>query len=132
MLPDMPAQTLSLETQDSPQPGVKIIALTGGLTLETVAGFNQKLREETSPTILLDLAKLEWLDSAGVGALVQLLVRRAKGKSALALAGLSPRNHGVLDVAHVLNLFAVFPTAEDALKYFAQHGSMSDSAAHSA
>jgi anti-sigma B factor antagonist len=125
-------QTLKLETQDSPQPTVKIIALVGGLTLETVAGFNATLREETSPSILLNLAKLEWLDSAGVGALVQLLVRRAKGKSALALAGLTPRNNGVLEVAHVLNLFSVFPTADDALKYFAQHGSMSDSASHSA
>lgn len=125
-------QTLKLETQDSPQPTVKIIALVGGLTLETVAGFNATLREETSPAILLNLAKLEWLDSAGVGALVQLLVRRAKGKSALALAGLSPRNNGVLEVAHVLNLFSVFPTAEDALKYFAQHGSMSGDATRSA
>jgi anti-sigma B factor antagonist len=118
-------KTLNLETEVSPQPGLKIIALVGSLTLETVAGFNSTLREETSAVLLLNLTKLEWLDSAGVGALVQLLVRRAKGKSALALAGLSPRNHGVLDVAHVLNLFSVFPTAEDALKYFAQHGSMS-------
>jgi anti-sigma B factor antagonist len=125
-------QTLKLETQDSPQPTVKIIALVGGLTLETVAGFNSTLREETSPSILLNLAKLEWLDSAGVGALVQLLVRRAKGKSALALAGLTPRNNGVLEVAHVLNLFSVFPTADDALKYFAQHGSMSGDASQSA
>jgi anti-sigma B factor antagonist len=123
---------LKLETQETPQPGVRTIRLIGSLTLETVAGFNQTLREETSPVLLLNLEKLEWLDSAGVGVLVQLLVRRAKGKSALALAGLSPRNHGVLDVAHVLNLFSVFPTAEDALKYFAQHGSMSDNAAHSA
>jgi anti-sigma B factor antagonist len=118
-------KTLSLETEVSPQPGLKIIALVGSLTLETVAGFNSTLREETSPVLLLNLSKLEWLDSAGVGALVQLLVRRAKGKSALALAGLSPRNHGVLDVAHVLNLFSVFPASDDALKYFAQHGSMS-------
>ena len=111
-------KTLSLETEVSPQPGVKVIALIGSLTLETVAGFNQTLREETSPTLLLNLAKLEWLDSAGVGVLVQLLVRRAKGKGALALAGLSPRNHGVLDVAHVLNLFSVFPASDDALKVF--------------
>jgi anti-sigma B factor antagonist len=123
---------LSLETEVSPQPGVKTIALIGSLTLETVAGFNSTLREETSPVLLLNLTKLEWLDSAGVGALVQLLVRRAKGKGALALAGLSPRNHGVLDVAHVLNLFSVYPTTEDALKFFAQHGSMSGDATASA
>jgi anti-sigma B factor antagonist len=127
----MPKQ-LTLETIETPQPGLKAIALVGSLTLETVAGFNQTLRDETAQVLLLDLARLEWLDSAGVGVLVQLLVRRAKGKAALALAGLSPRNHGVLDVAHVLNLFSVFPTKEDALKYFAQHGSMSGDATASA
>jgi len=125
-------QTLKIETQETPQPGLKAITLTGGLTLETVTGFNQTLREETAPVLLLNLSKLEWLDSAGVGALVQLLVRRSKGKASLALVGLSPRNHGVLQVAHVLNLFSVFPTTDDALKYFAQHGSMSDSASQSA
>jgi anti-sigma B factor antagonist len=131
MLDDMP-QHLEIETQETPEAGVKTIALIGGLTLETVSAFNLKLREETAPVILLDLSKLEWLDSAGVGALVQLLVRRAKGKSSLALAGLSPRNNAVLQVAHVLNLFSVFPTAEDALAYFAKHGSMSDGASISA
>ena len=125
-------QQLTIETQQTPQSAVRVLALTGGLTLETVAAFNATLREDTSPVILLNLAKLEWLDSAGVGALVQLLVRRAKGKSTLALAGLSPRNRGVLQVAMVLSLFSVFPTVEDALAHFAKNGTMSDGAAVSA
>ena len=116
---------LTVETQQTPEAGVKTLALIGSLTLETVTGFNQSLREETAPVLLLNLAKVEWLDSAGVGALVQILVRRAKGKGAVALSGLSPRSHAVLQVAHVLNLFAVFPTAEDALAHFAKHGTMS-------
>jgi anti-sigma B factor antagonist len=123
---------LTIETQQSPQSDVATIVLTGSLTLETVTGFNHRLREETAPVLLLDLTKIEWLDSAGVGALVQLLVRRAKGKASLALAGLTPRSNAVLQVAHVLNLFSVFPTVADANAYFAQHGSMSSDAARSA
>jgi len=125
-------QQLTIETQQTPQSAVRVLALTGGLTLETVSAFNATLREDTSSVILLNLTKLEWLDSAGVGALVQLLVRRAKGKSTLALAGLSPRNRGVLQVAMVLSLFSVFPIVEDALAHFAKNGTMSDGAALSA
>jgi anti-anti-sigma factor len=125
-------QRLSFETQETSQSGVETIALTGGLTLETVAEFNAKLREDPSPVLLLNFAKVEWLDSAGVGSLVQLLVRRAKGKGALALAGLSPRNRGVLQVANVLNLFSVFPSVEEALAHFAKNGTMSDGASASA
>lgn len=124
----MPHMQLALDAHE-PHPGLKVIILTGGLTIETVVTFNQSLRDEPAPILLLNLAKLEWLDSAGVGALVQILVRRAKGKGAVALSGLSPRSHAVLQVAHVLNLFAVFPTAEDALAHFAKHGTMSSDTA---
>src|SRR5260221_669914 len=122
---------LALDAHE-PHPGLKVIVLTGALTIETVTEFNQSLRDDPAPILLLNLTKLEWLDSAGVGSLVQLLVRRAKGKASLALAGLSPRNNAVLQIAHVLNLFSLFPTRQDALKYFATHGSMSEGAAHSA
>ena len=121
----MPNNTLTLATEDSSRPGLKTVALVGGLTLETVASFNQTLREETEPTLLLNLEKLEWLDSAGVGALVQLLVRREKTGSKLILSGLSPRNHGVLQVAQVLKIFTVFPTAAEAVAHYARNAASS-------
>lgn len=124
----MANNVLTIETQETPQAGLKVVALTGGLTLETVASFNQTLREDPAPVLLLNLTKLEWLDSAGVGALVQLLVRREKSKSKLALAGLSPRNNAVLQVAQVLRLFGVFPTIEEALAHYAQSGASGVSA----
>jgi len=105
-----------------PQPGLKVVALAGGLTIETVAHFNQSLRDDPAPILLLNLAKLEWLDSAGVGALVQLMVRREKAKSSLAIAELSSRNQAVLQVSQLLRLFSVFPTTEFAVEHFARRG----------
>jgi anti-anti-sigma factor len=120
----MPNNHLIIETVEHSHPGLKIVALSGGLTLETVASFNHSLREDAAPMLLVDTANLEWLDSAGVGALVQLLVRREKLKNSMALAGLSPRNNAVLQVAQVLRLFSVFPTAADALAHFDKTGSL--------
>jgi anti-anti-sigma factor len=125
----MPNNHLTIDAIESAHPGLKLVALTGGLTLETVASFNHSLREEAAPMLLLDLSKLEWLDSAGVGALVQLLVRREKVKNSIALAGLSPRNNAVLQVAQVLRLFSVFPTAADAEAHFAKNGTLASGAA---
>lgn len=107
-----------------PHPGLKVVVLSGALTIETVALFNQSLRDEPAPILLLNLTKLEWLDSAGVGSLVQLLVRRGKVKNSLAIAGLTARNQAVLQVSQVLRLFSVFPTTDHALKHFAQHGTL--------
>lgn len=105
-----------------PHPGLKVVVLTGGLTIETVALFNHTLREDTAPVLLLNLSKLDWLDSAGVGSLVQLMVRREKAKTTLAIADLTSRNQAVLQVSQLLHLFKVFPTTNEAVEYFAQRG----------
>jgi anti-sigma B factor antagonist len=106
-----------------PYPGLKVVVLTGGLTIETVAHFNQSLRDEPAPILLLNLATLDWLDSAGVGALVQLMVRREKAQNSFAIAELSSRNQAVLQVSQLLRLFSVFPTTDLAIEYFARRGS---------
>jgi anti-anti-sigma factor len=120
----MPRIQLTLNSHE-PHPGLKVVLLTGGLTIETVALFNQTLREDPAPILLLNLAELEWLDSAGVGSLVQLMVRRAKAHTSLAIAGLSTRNQAVLQVSQLLRLFSVFPNTDLALQHFAQRGSLS-------
>jgi anti-sigma B factor antagonist len=105
-----------------PYPGLKVAVLTGGLTIETVALFNHTLREDPAPVLLLNLSKLDWLDSAGVGSLVQLMVRREKAKTTLAIADLTTRNQAVLQVSQLLRLFRVFQTTDQAVEYFAHRG----------
>jgi anti-sigma B factor antagonist len=114
---------LALDAHE-PHPGLKVVALTGGLTIETVAEFNQTLRDDPAPVLLLNLSKLEWLDSAGVGSLVQLLVRRGRSNNALAIAELTSRNQAVLQVSQLLHLFIVFPTTDHAVEHFARRGSL--------
>jgi anti-anti-sigma factor len=115
----MSTPALTIVANQAQLGGPKVVTLDGNLTLETVAGFNRDLREDGTAALVLDCSKLTWLDSAGVGALVRLLVRRAKTGQSLALSGLSARNRAVLEVAQVLGLFAVFPSAEEATKAFA-------------
>jgi anti-sigma B factor antagonist len=114
----MPNNKLTLVIEDPSRPGLKTVALVGSLSLETVANFNQSLREEPEQVLILNLEKLEWLDSAGVGALVQLLVRREKTGKKLALTTLSVRNNAVLQVAQVLKIFPVFQTVAEAQTHF--------------
>ena len=120
----MPRIQLTINSHE-PHPGLKVVVLAGGLTIETVAHFNQSLREDPAPVLLLNLAELEWLDSAGVGSLVQLMVRRGKAHTSLAIAGLSARNQAVLQVSQLLRLFSVFPNMDLAMQYFAQRGTLS-------
>jgi anti-sigma B factor antagonist len=115
----MPPHTLRLEHKSAVKPGETVVRLEGQLSLETVSGFNESIRAETAPLVILDLSSVDYIDSAGVGALVQLLVRCKKAQGQLALTGLNPRNRAVLEVAQVLKLFPNYASADEAAAHFA-------------
>lgn len=121
----MPTSTMEIALRDAPESGLRVATLTGNLSLETVSRFNQQLREDQSPALIVDLTNVAYLDSAGVGALVQLLVRRGRTNQPMALAGANTRNRAVLEVAQVAKLFQLFPTTADAEAKFAQTGKFS-------
>jgi len=57
--------------------GARSVAkLDGKMVLETVTRFLQEMRPQPAPSLVLDMSGVAFLDSAGVGALVQLFVHR--------------------------------------------------------
>jgi anti-anti-sigma factor len=63
--------TLELERQPGSDAAHLVVRLNGKLSLETVHNFIQTLRPEAAAQLILDLSGVSFLDSAGVGALVQ-------------------------------------------------------------
>lgn len=110
----MPPFTLDVEKTAGSTDEVTVYRLKGKLSLETVAGFSPKLRQETAKHVILDMSGVDFLDSAGVGALVSLFVsRRNQGKS-FALAALPPQATAVMTVAGLQKLLPVAKTVEEA------------------
>jgi uncharacterized protein (TIGR00369 family) len=70
-----------------------VTRLTGKLSLETVYNFIQTLRPEPAAHLVLDMSGVSFLDSAGVGALVQLFVHRRNAGKSFALAGLTQQHN---------------------------------------
>jgi anti-sigma B factor antagonist len=96
-----------------------VTRLDGKLSLESVSIFLQTMRAETTPYLILDMGGVSFLDSAGVGALVQLFVHRRNAGQNFALAGLTQQGNAVMQVSGLLKLLPIFPTVDAAL---AQHG----------
>src|SRR5258708_18594999 len=91
----MQPATLDIEQQSSGN-GLLIARLKGKLCLETVSGFLQQLRPVDSAKLVLDMSGVSFLDSAGVGALVQIFVHRRGEAQGVALAALTqPRKMGI-------------------------------------
>jgi len=100
--------------QEPSTKGILVARLTGKLSLETVNAFLQETRAITAEKVVLDMSGVTYLDSAGVGALVQLFVHRRSQTKKLAVAALTMQGSAVLQVAGLTKLLPAFPTVEEA------------------
>jgi anti-sigma B factor antagonist len=92
-----------------------VARLNGKLGLETVHNFIQTLRPEPAAHLILDMSGVSFLDSAGVGALVQLFVHRRNAGKTFALAGLTKQGNAVIQVAGLTKLLPIHASVEAAL-----------------
>jgi len=109
-------QPAKLDIAREPGSNGRLIArLTGKLSLETVSAFLQETRPIDAEKLVLDMSGVTFLDSAGVGALVQLFVHRRSQSKTLALAALTLQGKSVLQVAGLTKLLPHFATVEEAV-----------------
>jgi anti-sigma B factor antagonist len=110
----MPPFTLDVEKTAGSTEAVAVYLLKGKLSLETVAEFLPKIRQEAAPHVVVDMSGVNFLDSAGVGALVSLFVSRRNQGKTFALAALTPQATAVVTVAGLQKLLPVSMTVEEA------------------
>ncbi len=79
--------------------------------------FKDAMRVETDSgpdLVVLDLSKVEFIDSSGLGAIVATMKNMGQSRK-LALAGLSPNVERVFKLTRMDSVFSVFPTLQGAL-----------------
>jgi len=106
---------LDLEKRPGSDDTQMVMRLKGKLSLETVHNFIQTLRPEPAAHLILDLGGVSFLDSAGVGALVQLFVHRRNQGQTFALTGLTTQSSAVIQVAGLNRLLPIHTSVEEAL-----------------
>jgi anti-sigma B factor antagonist len=112
----MPDQPLQVEETAGSREGVRILRLSGPLTLPNVFGFQSKVRADQSRALILDFTAVPLADSAGIGALVGAYVSRQGDGRSLGLVGVNQRIHQALEVTRVEKFFRFFETVADAEK----------------
>lgn len=94
--------------------GQRVLHLKGSLNIQTVFTFQDAMKTETGPALVLDFTDVEYIDSAGLGALVAAHVGAQRGMRKLAFAGMNTQVKALLDMTHVSQLFKAYPTIKDA------------------
>lgn len=112
-------ETLTIESVAGPGDGQRILRLKGPLILTTFFEFQRIVREDNSPTLIIDFQDVPYVDSAGIGALTMGYVHRQKDKRGILLVGVSPRVRTALQVTKVDQFFQF---ADQAPSSQAAHG----------
>lgn len=110
----MASNLLNLEKRGSSKETVAIYKASGKISLETVNEFIQRLRSEPAQHLVLDMSGINFLDSAGVGALVSLFVNRRNQGKTFAVAELGSQAMAVVTVAGLQKLLPIHKTVEEA------------------
>lgn len=96
------------------------VSLEGRLVASCSEEFKDAMFERLrdSRRILMDLKKMEHIDSSGLGALVSILQWVNSNGGTLKLANLQSRPKIVFDITKVYRVFDIYDTAEAALAAF--------------
>jgi anti-anti-sigma factor len=96
--------------------------LTAGLGDVALRKHVDELLARNHKKIILDLSRVSFIDSAGVGELVAGLRRAAAVGARIKLVNASERAHSTLYIARLLPVFEVHADEAEALEQFDRHG----------
>jgi anti-sigma B factor antagonist len=91
-----------------------VIRLHGPLLLGNFFPLQSIVRSDTSKLLILDVADMPYIDSAGIGCLVGAHVSRENSGRRLVLVGCNDRLLTSLKVTKVDQLFSIAPSVEEA------------------
>jgi anti-anti-sigma factor len=94
--------------------GVTILELHGPLTLQNSFDFQRDLTQHKPAVLILDLTDSPYMDSAGLGLLMNYYVSAEKNGRKLLLAGANERIQALLQMTRVNLILKNYPTAAEA------------------
>jgi len=112
--PVMADDKLDLQMLDGARGGATIMALQGVLNAETATRFRDAVRENQSATLVVDMSRVRYVDSSGLGVLIGAYVSFERNCRRLLLAGLNDRIWDLFRTCKIEDFFTRYRTVADA------------------
>lgn len=101
---------------------ISVVVLKGRIVLgEGSSALRQRVKElvgDGKKKIVLNMANVTYVDSAGLGALVEAHVSAKKQGASLLLSDLGIKFHEVMQITRLVTVFSVFATETEAIRSF--------------
>lgn len=112
-----------MQLQERRLQGVTVIDVAGTLTADNQRGLKELVGQVVrrgEKRIVLNLANLTYVDSAGLGELVACYTRATRDEAVIALANADRRLHAQLELTRLLTIFDLFESETAAIDSFAE------------
>lgn len=110
----MTDEPFSYDTTPGSKMGVTILKLFGPLTLTQLFTFQGAFREMKPPTLIMDLSDCRYMDSAGLGLIMNQFVAASNGKRGFIVTGANERIQALMELTKVSTVLTLFPTTAEA------------------
>ncbi|MEK7752942.1 MAG: STAS domain-containing protein [Acidobacteriota bacterium] len=112
---------MSLEIHEREKEGIRILDLSGRLTVGEAGAVRDRTREllaEGARRFLFNLQQVDYIDSTGLGMLVMCYTTVEKAGGELKLLNLNRRNVELLVLTKLFTVFELFNEEQDAVNSF--------------
>jgi len=101
---------LQIKVLDGARPAEKIMVLEGVLNAETAFGLRDFTRRDEPATLVIDMSRVRYVDSSGLGVLIGMYVSFERTCRRLLLAGLNDRVWELFRICKIEDVFTRYPT----------------------
>lgn len=99
--------------------GVLVLSLNGELKIVSAEDcknlINTLINEAEVKKVIMDIAKLEFLDSAGLAVFISAYKKMSVENGKLAICGLRGQPRNIFEISNMQKIIDVYPTLDDAL-----------------
>ena len=110
----MPQDQLDYSFHTTANPRCTVLTLQGALTLGHIFALQPQLQAVDADLLILDCTALEYMDSAGLGIIVNTYVSQSDKGRKIALVGVSDRVLALFESTRVDQFFPRFASVEEA------------------
>jgi anti-anti-sigma factor len=104
------SEVLTQTLRDGRGDGTMILKLAGPLTLSTMFSFQDQFRAMKPKVLILDLSEMPYMDSAGLGLVMNYYVSADSRGRTILLASVNERVQALLQMTKVDSVLKSFPT----------------------
>jgi len=106
----MEQELFSIESVSAKNPDTRVLCLQGPLTIASLFDFQKELRNGAWAATIIEMLGVPYMDSAGMGAIINFYVSCKRNGSKLVICGL---NYRVIELFKLTNVDKLITIADD-------------------